>query len=197
MTAVTSEAVERSPSVRARSARTGSAVLAALGVLALLGAVLTAALTTDPLRGSGSVRITGTPSSQPLSMGSVHLRAATYADRRELRLTIAVRNSGLLPVSVTGVEALPGRVNLLQLRSVSHLTLAPHATGSLTVTALMTNCERVSIRSSTLVRSLRLRTKLLGVVPRVLTVTLPEAVQVPSPRDEACPNSSPYTRPIG
>ena len=195
MTTVAEVPVSAGPADTPRRRRLGL-LAAGLGVVALVAAAVVALASYQPLA-AGRVEVVGATSSGVISFGASEVRAVRYDDGARLGLDLTVRNRGLLPVRIVGVQPLPGAVSLLRLRDVTGRTLGPHQAAAVTVTGTFANCERISIRSSTLVTAVRLRTKVLGLFPRTMTVQLPQVLRIQSPRDEDCPKSSPFTRPIG
>lgn len=66
-----------------------------------------------------------------------------YQHGAVVRLTVPVRNAGLLPVTVTSLDLGGGPAPLLAVRSVDGLPLSlrPGGSGEVTVTAVLTNCR--------------------------------------------------------
>lgn len=154
---------------------------------------------------TGPTRVSGTTASAVYPYGDGPVREVRYVDRWTLTYTFAVRNTGLAPVVVTGLGDDPARERtLLRPRRLvrasdgaSRFTVAPGESRRVRLSVLMTGCEHVSSRAGSLLEEVRVDVRSAGMVPRSLTVSLPERLHTGSPRDAGCPRSSSATRSPG
>ncbi|MGH3327740.1 MAG: hypothetical protein ACRDPT_08120 [Streptomycetales bacterium] len=142
---------------------------------------------------SGTAEISGQP-----------VRAVRYVDRGRFAYSFVLRNASPLGVTVAGVDGPPaGSHRLVRPQALTNAAgeraFALHGGGAARVrlTVLMTGCEHVAQRGSSLLSALRVRIRVLGILPRTRTVELPELLRVGSPRDSACPRSTPHSRSPG
>lgn len=175
------------------------AVLLAL----LVGGAAAVATTRDPsLTASGPVTISGTEASPPFVLGDRTVRQARYVDRETLGYTFTLTNGSRLPVTVTGVRPVGPEATLLRLEGVAGGDGALPEVGAgqsaaVTVTMLMTDCERLSARAASLVSAVELVTEDVFGTSHEVTVALPEELRVGSAREMYCPRATAYSRPPG
>lgn len=163
-------------------------------VLGVGGSVLLAG--SRPLRAAGPGEVSGEVASAAFTIGRATVRQVRYRDRTEFRYTFRVRNTGPVPLWLD--RPAPGGHTLLRVRGVSPAAaVGPYGTRRLTVRLLMTDCERLSARAASVLSTLRLRVRILGLVPRTVTVDLPERLRVGSAREVSCPRATSTSRPPG
>lgn len=185
-----------------RSPSRGSVTVGLAAAVLVGGAVAAVALPRPGLEVPRALGVEGTTASAAFPLGpGAPVRQVRYADRDRLVYRLVLRNDGAMPVTVTGVEdGVPDRAHPL-LRVVGlaggDVRVGGHEQRELRVVVVMTNCEFVSPRSGTVVSSLRLHVRRLGVLPASVTVPLPERLRTGSPRDEHCPHSGHDTRSPG
>lgn len=172
-------------------------LVAGVLVVTVGGAVLLAG--PRPLRASGPGEVAGATASAAFTLEDATVRQVRYADRAQLRYSFTLVNTGVVPLWVDGLATGAAQPTLLRLRGVEprSLRLGPHGEARLTVRMLMTGCERVSARAGSLLGTVRLRVRVLGLVPRTVEVALPEQLRVGSAREAECPRASSRSRPPG
>jgi hypothetical protein len=87
--------------------------------------------------------ISGTPFVTIPEFGTEGAYVLGYQHNATVTMTLPVRNEGWLPITVTSVGLNGGNKPLLEIDAVHGLplSLGPGATGSVTVTALLSNCR--------------------------------------------------------
>jgi len=178
-----------------------------VGVLAVVAAAVLGWLVagrSTPLEARGGFTLAGAGIQPPLPFAGAVLRPLRYADRQEVQYTLDLHNGGPTGVTVTGVAGPPDGTRVL-LRPVAVLAdgsdAAPFRIGrgdtrQRVVRMQYVDCEVISSRSSTVIDSVTVRFRVLG-VPRKQTFPLPERLRIGSPRDAGCPRSRAETRPPG
>jgi hypothetical protein len=173
--------------------------LAIVGLLTLSsmvgGAVLLAG--SRPLRATGPTHVAGSTAAESFTIGNTTYRQVRYVDRARLRYTFTLVNTGIVPLRVVGLAPPGRRATLLRPQHLDPLTLGPYERGRVTVRVLMTDCERLSARAGSIVTELRVRIRILGLVPRTVTVPLAEQLRVSSARESSCPRATSTSRPPG
>lgn len=152
-----------------------------------------------PLGAAGPVKVAGSTAEATFTIGDTTVRQVRYVDRRELRYSFMLANRSLTPVWVSGLADGDARPTLLRLKGISPsgFLLGPYASRRVTLRMLMTDCERLSARAGSLLRSVRVEVRVLGVAPRAAAVDLPEALRLSSAREASCPRSTSKTRSPG
>ncbi|MGH3735484.1 MAG: hypothetical protein ACRDT6_07660 [Micromonosporaceae bacterium] len=175
--------------------------LAVVGVAAALlvtgGAVWWAG--PRPLHATGPVTVAGSTADANFSVGGLAIRQVRYLDRHELRYGFTLANRGAVPVTVTGLSGEDPRLTLMRLRGLAPegFTLGPYGTRRVELRILMTDCEKLSARAGSLLRTVRIDVRVLGLAPRSAEVTLPEALRLGSAREAACPRATSRSRSPG
>lgn len=172
----------------------------AAGVL-VLGAAPTYAALSPSLTGGGPTSVDGTEATAVFQIGDQTIRQVRYADRKVLKYTFELVNGGLLPITVTGLVQPSLKPTLFDYKSLkagekSKFTVGAGDRRLVTLSLLMTSCERLSSRAGSFVKDVHLRTTSVG-IDRTIVVTLPEQVHSGSPREVSCPNSTSKSRPPG
>ncbi|MQA27554.1 MAG: hypothetical protein GEU94_19310 [Micromonosporaceae bacterium] len=179
--------------------RSGRAALIALVAVLLIvgGAVWLAG--PRPLGAAGPVKVVGSTAEASFAIGDMTVRQVRYVDRRELRYSFRLANLNLTPVWVSGLADGNARPTLLRLKEISPsgFLLGPYASRRVTLRMLMTDCERLSARAGSLLHSVRIQMRVLGVAPRAATVDLPEALRLSSAREASCPRATSKSRSPG
>lgn len=155
------------------------------------------------LRAVGPTGVEGTEASAVFKIGDTTVRQVRYADREVLSYRFVLANDGWLPITVNGLAPVAQAPTLFRYESLasagegSGFTVGPRSSRTVTLSMLMTSCERLGARAGSFASEVRLRTTRLGVVARTITVTLPEQVHTGSPREASCPRSTASSRPPG
>ena len=179
-----------------------------LGASLAVGLVVTGtaavAVTRSPsLSASGSTGVTGTEASAVFEVGGRTIRQVRYADRKVLRYTFTLHNDGRLGATVTGLEPAEREATLLRLRGLTdtagHKRFHVGAGDEVQVvlSLLMTDCERLSARASSLVSEIDLRAEGFAGIDHVVKVSLPEEIRTGSAREMFCPRANASSRPPG
>lgn len=172
----------------------------AAGVLAL-GAAPTYAALSPSLTSGGPTSVDGTEATAVFRIGDDTVRQVRYADRQILKYTFQLVNGGLLPITVTGLVQPKQKPTLFDYQAIkagekTKFTIGAGDRRLVTLSLLMTACERLSSRAGSFVKDVHLRTSSVG-VDRTVVVTLPEQVHSGSPREAKCPNATADSRPPG
>ncbi len=127
-----------------------------------------------------------------------------YADQGTLTYTFELVNDGMLPITVTGlapVKVKPTLFDYVSLKSGGDkkFTVGAGDHKTVTLSLLMTSCERLSSRAGSFVNDVHLRTSRLG-IDRTVVVTLPEQIHsarrarrhAPTPPPKAAPQADQY-----
>ncbi len=150
-----------------------------------------------PLRTTGHAHVSGSTASAAFTIGHATVRQVRYVDRAQLRYTFTLVNTGMVPLRVAGLATDDARATLLRLQRLDPVTLGPYERRRVTLRVLMTDCERLSARAGSIVTRLRVRVRVLGLVPRTVTVPLAEQLRVSSAREASCPRATSTSRPPG
>jgi len=179
-------------------------LLVGLTVLLLLGGGAAWALSATPtLQSSGPVTVEGVEASAAFVVGDRTIRQVRYADRGILRYGFALHNPGHLEVSILGLVDPAHEATLLRpqrlvdARGSTHLTLGSEASEEVVLEVLMTDCERLSARASSLISEVSVRVEGLGGREHVIAVPLPEELRTGSAREMHCPRATASSRPPG
>jgi hypothetical protein len=165
----------------------------------LAGVALAAALT-----GAGAVQATPTvaelgpvapafsgpvPVQTLTSYGARGMHVIGYEHRRSTRMTLALHNSGLLPLTVTSLDLPGGVAPLLDVTEVEGLplSLAPGERGRAVATVRLDNCRFSHEREVETHDGLRVGVRVLGVTS-VRTVPFDRPLLVHSPMIVGCPD---------
>lgn len=178
-------------------------VLGVAGVLALLGGVVLFADPAGSLTAVGPTSVSETEASAPLAIAGAPVREIHYRDHHRFDYRFTLRNDGLIGVTATGIEDPTGHTSLIQpeqlANSAGRTSFYFPAGGaqSMRLTALMSGCEHIEARGAGLLTEIQVQVRVLGLIPRTVTVPLPERLRSGSPRDSGCPGSSHHTRSPG
>lgn len=172
----------------------------ALSVLALGAAPAYAALGSS-LSSDGPTKVAGTDASGSFKIADRTVLQVRYADQGTLTYTFDLVNDGILPIKVAGlapVEVKPTLFDYLSLKSDGDkkFTVGAGEHKTVTLSLLMTSCERLSSRAGSFVNDVHLRTSSIG-IDRTVVVTLPEQIHSGSPREVSCPMATSTSRPPG
>ncbi len=170
------------------------------GVLAI-GATPTYAALGPSLSSDGPTKVSGTEASGTFEVADRTVLQVRYADQGTLVYTFDLVNDGMLPITVTGlapVKVKPTLFDYVSLKSSGDkkFTIGAGDHKTVTLSLLMTSCERLSSRAGSFVNDVHLRTSRLG-IDRTVVVTLPEQIHSGSPREASCPNATAQSRPPG
>lgn len=173
----------------------------ALAAALALGATAWALVPPPTLAAAGPVTVGGTEASGAFTMGSTTVRQVRYDDRGTLEYSFRLTNDGLGTARVTGVRAVGPEATLLRVRSLHApdggvLELEPGAGREVVLDVLMTDCERLSARASSLVTAVDVELTRWGRT-HVQRVELPEQLRTGSAREMFCPRATADTRPPG
>ncbi len=178
-------------------------LLSALVLAVLLSGTAAIAVSRGPsLSAVGPVEVGGVESSGVFRIGDRQIRQVRYTDRETLTYEFTVRNDGLLDVTVNGLAPVRRESTLLRLGRVhgsdgrSEVEVPARSSRRLVLDVLMTDCERLSARASSLVESLPLEVSALGRTHRI-EVELPEELRTGSAREMFCPLATAKSRPPG
>ena len=182
-----------------RLTRIALAVTAAVAMV--LGATAWALVPAPTLRAAGPVSVSGTEASGSFTMGERTVRQVRYDDRGTLRYTFRLTNEGPGTATVAGVRAVGPEATLLRVRSLhasdgGQVELSSGSTQEVVLDVLMTDCERLSARASSLVTEVDVELSRWG-RNHVVRVTLPEQLRTGSAREMFCPRATADSRPPG
>ncbi|MGH3715584.1 MAG: hypothetical protein ACRDT4_19310, partial [Micromonosporaceae bacterium] len=175
-----------------------------LGLVALLAALLLVSGAVwwagpQPLRAAGPVAVDGSTADASFQLGDLTVQQVRYLDHQELRYAFTLVNRGMVPVRVGGLARDNPHPTLMRLRGLTPhgFTLGPYGTRRVVLRVLMTDCERLSARAGSLLRTVRIDVRVLGLAPRTAEVALPEALRLGSAREAACPRATSGSRSPG
>lgn len=173
---------------------------AVLGVV-VLGATPAYAAWSPSLQGEGPASVKGTDATATFQIGEDTIRQVRYADRKILDYSFVLANDGLLPITVKGLVQPKQKPTLFDYKALksdddSEFTIGAGDERTVTLSLLMTACERLSSRAGSFVKDVHLRTSSVG-VSRTVVVTLPEQLHSGSPREVSCPKATANSRPPG
>ncbi|MGH3646101.1 MAG: hypothetical protein ACRDTM_02840 [Micromonosporaceae bacterium] len=185
------------PGAKARLWRRRVVAVLVVCAVGLGGAVLLAG--SQPVRAVGDAEVSGTAAAARFQIGGMTVRQVRYADRRQLAYSFSVANTGAVPLWLTAAPPGSAAPTLLRLDSVEFdpPRLDPYGRSRVTLRVLMTNCEYLSARAGSVLAAVRLTVRVLGLVPRTVSVTLPEQLRIGSPREVSCPRATSRSRPPG
>lgn len=178
-----------------------TAILALLLVTA--GAGVAVAASTPQLVAHGPTAVSGTEATAVFRVGGRTLRQVRYADREKLTYTFTLANDGRLPVTVTGLAPLEQEATLFRYQEIrdergqERFTIPAGERRTVSLSMLMTSCERLSARAGSFAVEANLTTSRAGVLEDVVTVTLPEELHTGSPREASCPRATATSRSPG
>jgi hypothetical protein len=179
-------------------------LLAALVLVFVIGVAAAGTATgANPLRASGPVEVIGSTAHGSFTIGDTTIRQVRYLDRGRLEYAFDLVNTTAAAIRVTGVASDGPTPTLLRLETLTlpgdtgSFLLGPFATRRVSLTMLMTDCERLSARAGTVLGALRVRAMVLGVAPRTVTVALPESLRLSSAREAWCPRATASSRSPG
>jgi hypothetical protein len=175
------------PVTRRRRVLVAVLVLGAVALLVLAGLRAAAGATRFE---TGSPAFAGTAPAVTLpTYGRQGMYVVGYEHGATVRLTLPIRNAGLLPVTVTSVALGGGAAPLLQTRAVAGLplSLGPGQTGRLEVTAELGNCKFFHEREVQNYPGVDLGFSLLGQAG-TLSVAFDRPILVHSPMIVDCPD---------
>jgi hypothetical protein len=165
-------------------------VVAAVALLALAG-LRTAAGATSLSAGTAAFGGTAPVVTLP-DYGPQGMHVVGYEHGATTRITVPVRNDGLLPVTVTSAALDGGVAPLLAVREVAGLplTLGPGETGKVDVTAELANCRYFHEREVQNYAGVELRFDVLGGLggQGTQTVAFDRPLMVHSPMIVGCPD---------
>jgi hypothetical protein len=183
--------------------RVRQALVTALLVAASIVGTASMVTAGGPLRAAGPVRVTGSTANEAFTVGGTTVRQVRYLDRTRLEYAFDLVNTTPVPIKVTGVRSDGAAPTLLRLETLTvpgvpgSFFLGPNETRRVSLGMLMTDCERLSARAGSVVGALRLDTWVLGIVPRTITVALPESLRLSSAREAWCPLATAHSRSPG
>lgn len=174
-----------------RPGRRGKALPVVAALCVLLGVVGSLVLVAPRLASFPPVspRATGAPYVTVPEFGPRGSHVLGYLHGARVRLTLPLRNSGPLPLTVTSVELGGGPTPLLSLRGVTRLplTLRPGGSGAVTLTIAMVNCRFFNEREMQTYAGVTVGFRSLG---RSATRVVPfdRPILVKSPMIVTCPD---------
>lgn len=151
--------------------------------------------------GPGSVD--GTAASAVFQIGDRTVRQIRYADRKTLRYSFDLANDGLLPIRVTGLAPLAQSPTLFTYTRLTdagghrEFTIKPGSRRTVTLSMLMTSCEKLAARAGSFATEVRVKTASLGGISATAVADLPEQIHTGSPREASCPLATSTSRPAG
>lgn len=173
----------------------------AVAVAIALGAGAWALVPPPTLEADGPVTVSGTDASGVFTMGTTTVRQVRYEDRGTLEYSFRLTSSGPGTARVTGVHTVGPEATLLRVRALrapdgDALELEPGVGRDVVLDVLMTDCERLSARASSLVTAVDVELTRWGRT-HVERVELPEQLRTGSAREMFCPRATADTRPPG
>jgi hypothetical protein len=173
----------------------------AVAVALALGATAWALVPPPTLEAAGPVTVGGTEASGAFTMGTTTVRQVRYDDRGTLHYSFSLTSDGPGTARVTGVRAVGPEATLLRVRSLhapdgGGLELEPGVARKVVLDVLMTDCERLSARASSLVTAVDVELSTWGRT-HVVRVRLPEQLRTGSAREMFCPRATADTRSPG
>jgi hypothetical protein len=213
---VSRPADEPAPEQRSPSRRWPVVVLAAVGVVLLIGAVVVIPLSRyQPLSARGDTIVEG-PSGDVsrLDYGGRRLAVVQYVDQATMRYSFRLHNGGPVGVSVTDVEVRSGPGRLLELAGYDvdqrgpvvsepqpgspSFALGGDADRTVTLFLRFVNCQHISPRTGTNLDEVTVHYRGFGLVPHSQTLRLPDLIRTQSPvLHSRCPNVTADSRPPG
>jgi hypothetical protein len=183
------------------SRRVRLALAAAAATVLALGATAWALAPAPTLRAAGPVSVTGTEASGSFTMGSRTVRQVRYDDRGTLGYGFRLTNDGPGTATVVGVRTVGPEATLLRVRALhapdgGEVVLESGRTGEVVLDVLMTDCERLSARASSLVEAVDVELRTWG-RSQVVRLELPEQLRTGSAREMFCPRATADSRPPG
>lgn len=179
-------------------------VAGAVAALVLaLGAGAAYSASSPALSAHGPGTVEGTAATAVFKIGDTTVRQIRYADRKTLDYSFVLANDGVLPITVSGLAPLAQSPTLFEYSDLTdadgntEFTIGPRSRRTVTLSMLMTACERLSARAGSFASEVRLRTTSLGSIGATVLVTLPEEIHTGSPREASCPRSTSSSRPAG
>jgi len=179
-------------------------VLAGAAVAAALTGSAAVAITSDPaLTASGPVTVSGTEASAIFTVAERHIRQVRYADRETLSYAFALVNDGRFDLTVHGLGQVEREATLLRLVGLTdevgdeEFTVGAGDHVAVVLDVLMTDCERLSARASSLVTSIPLEVTGVAGVEHEVSLALPEELRTGSAREMFCPRATAKSRPPG
>ena len=178
-------------------------VLAAVTTALLLGGAGFVVTRAPALEPAGAGEVLGRQQSAVFSIADRTIRQVRYDDRATLRYSFSIENKAWYDVQVTGLVPEKHEQTLLRLRGLtdaaghSSFTIAAGATRQVVLSVLMTDCERLSARASSLIGTIGVRVTGLAGVGHDLRVALPEELRTGSAREMFCPRATAKSRPPG
>ncbi|HET7736608.1 MAG TPA: hypothetical protein VFK52_11565 [Nocardioidaceae bacterium] len=177
-------------------------VTALVSVILLAGAGVVAARPPGLLTvGDGAV--TSGQQSAVFGIAQRTIRQVRYDDRATLIYAFTLRNDSWYDVQVTGIRQPEREETLLRLRGLTdedgtdHFTLEAGEQRTVHLRVLMTDCERLSARASSMVSTVTLRTQGVAGLDHDVEVALPEELRTGSAREMFCPLATAKSRPPG
>lgn len=176
---------------------------AAASLALVLGGGVAYSVSFPPLSAHGPTKVDGTAATAIFTIGDKTVRQVRYADRKTLEYSFELANDGWLPIRVNGLAALdrpPTLFDYTGLRDAqgnTQFTIGPRSRQTVTLSMLMTSCERLAARAGSFATELRVRTTGLGVIDTTTVAKLPEQIHTGSPREASCPLSTSASRPPG
>jgi len=179
-----------------------------LVVAALVSAVLLAGGAAVGVRGPalvavGTGDVTSGQASAVFAIAQRTIRQVRYDDRATMSYAFTLRNDSWYGVQVTGVRPPEREETLLRLRSLTDED-GDHTFGigageerRVVLRVLMTDCERLSARASSMVSTVTLRLTGVGGIGHDVEVALPEELRTGSAREMFCPLATAGSRPPG
>ncbi len=183
--------LEQAPAVADPSRRRRS-VLPAVAVLAVVAGLLGSLLLVAPRASSLAplpVRASGAPFVTIPEYGLAGAHVLGYEHHAEVRLTVPLRNTGRLPMTVTAVRLDAGVAPLLvvQVASGLPLRLGPGEQGEVVLAGVLTNCRYFHEREMQTFTGLEVAYRTLG-RSAVRVVPFDRPVLVKSPMLPGCPD---------
>lgn len=155
------------------------------------------------LSAHGPSTVDGTAATATFTIGDNTVRQVRYADRKTLEYSFELANDGWLPITVKGLAPLAQPPTLFTYTGLedaegrTEFTLGPRSRQTVTLSMLMTSCERLAARAGSFATEVRIRTTGLGVIDTKTVAELPEQIHTGSPREASCPRSTSASRPPG
>ena len=180
----------------------------ALVVTALVSAILLAGAGVVAARPPGLVTVgegtvTSGQKSAVFGIAQRTIRQVRYDDRATMTYAFTLRNDSWYDVQVTGIRQPAHEETLLRLRGLTdkdgneRLTLDAGEERTVVLQVLMTDCERLSARASSMVSAVSVRVNGVAGMDHDVDVALPEELRTGSAREMFCPLATAKSRPPG
>jgi hypothetical protein len=178
-------------------------VVGALAAALLLGGATLVVTRAPALASVGAGEVTSKQRSAVFAIAARTIRQVRYDDRATMRYAFTLRNDAWYDVEIQGLKAEEVEQTLLKVKSLtdaegrSSFSLRAGEERGVVLSVLMTDCERLSARASSLIEAVRLRVTGLAGLDHEVALKLPEELRTGSAREMFCPLATAKSRPPG